>query len=72
MSPQALRLLNELRKRSQGCTETRKDGTTWREVYPTDITIPGITEAQKPGYLSALEREGFYEKSDRYFGMVRL
>ncbi len=72
MLQESLRLLAELRKHAQACTETDSEGKVWREVFPRDIRLKGMTPAQKAGYLSALQKMGLYKKTDEHFGMVQL
>lgn len=72
MTMQALRMLNYLRKHHDSLTEVDKSGIKWAQVYSADIDVKGINKNQNAGYLSALEKVGFYKKVDEYFGMVRL
>ncbi len=72
MLQESLRLLGELRKYSQGRTETDSEGKVWREVFPRDIHLEGMTPAQRAGYLSALQKMGLYKKTGEHFGMVQL
>jgi len=67
-----LRLLNAMRQCTEGMTEVDINGKRWATICTANIVLDGITPAQKPGYLSALEKLGFYRKVDKYFGMVRL
>jgi hypothetical protein len=72
MTFKALRMYDYLRKHRDSMVETDAHGHEWAQVCTADITVPGISKAQNAGYLSALEKAGFYRKTDKYFGMVRL
>ncbi len=68
LSENARNLLNALRKN----IDNELSDIRWGEVYLDNATVEGMNARSKAGYLSALEKAGYYQAEDTYFGLVKL
>lgn len=72
-------VLRCLRESAEGCTETRADGSSWKDVYLDNalaaVKKSGVAMSYRAfaGYLSALKKGGWYAPfGDDCFGAVRM
>ena len=67
-------VLEALRANVEGDRQVRADGSVWRQVYLDNASADlVINRSAFAGYLSALQRKGFYvSQEDGFFGDVRI